>query len=192
LKVHFRAKLLIGMGTLVVHYGGLYSFAQLTNVPAPRSLVLPVTWMQAEVKKSVPEPPISQIPSQIPENIASASPENNAPPPDSDERPIDSIGFNPQTYKTSDELHTRSAPKSEWNIDTEVIPKYTITTLVFTVWVSDTGHIDHYVLDDSLAQTPWAVAALAHLQDTEMEAATLNDQPMASSMTVEIVIDTTP
>lgn len=100
-------------------------------------------------------------------------------------------GRNPQHYRTTSELDTRAAPVRDWNIAREALPPNTVTSLVFTVWVSADGIIDHYVLENDDQQPSWAAQALSHLQDTLMEPGTFNDQAVPSTMTVELLIDNT-
>lgn len=101
------------------------------------------------------------------------------------------LAFDSKRYLTTDSLHTRAAPKIDWIIKKNLLPANELILLRFTVWVSAEGLIDHLEPEGAEAQPNWLTEALVYLKQTVMEPATLNDQPVASSMTVEIFIDGT-
>lgn len=100
-------------------------------------------------------------------------------------------GFNMKRYRPTSELHTRPAPVRDWIIVKEAPPPNTVASLVFTVWVSEKGVIDHYVIEDETHQPRWVSAALSQLKQTPMEPGTLNDNAVPSTMTVELIVDNT-
>lgn len=83
----------------------------------------------------------------------------------------------------------RSAPVDDWVINKQAIPKGQLAILQLTIWISATGAIDHVVVENAAFQPAWAVQALATIRDTPMEPAILNNKPVASTMTIELVID---
>jgi hypothetical protein len=97
--------------------------------------------------------------------------------------------WNSRLYRTSIEVDTRSAPTIEWVLLRESVPKNSMAVLVVTVWVSDSGVVDHFELEDQQPNGDWAAAVLSSLQTTVMEPATLGGVPVASTMTIEITLD---
>lgn len=100
-------------------------------------------------------------------------------------------GLNMKRYRPTSEIHTRPAPVRDWIIVKEALPPNTVGSLVFTVWVSEKGVIDHYLIEDESHQPRWAAAALSQLKQTPMEPGTLNDNAVPSTMTVELLVDNT-
>lgn len=98
--------------------------------------------------------------------------------------------FRPLQYRGSDDLDTRAAPSFLiWNIDKQLIRCGKPASLEFTVWVSATGTIDALEPHTCNGQ-PWAYDDLAKtLQTTSMVPASLRTQPVASTMTVELMVD---
>lgn len=101
------------------------------------------------------------------------------------------LTFDSKRYLTTDSLHTRAAPKIDWAIKKELLPVHELVLIRFTVWVSAEGLIDHLEPEGAETQPSWLTEALVYLKQTAMEPATINDQPVASRMTVEILIDST-
>lgn len=91
-------------------------------------------------------------------------------------------------YKTTDQLDTRAAPRFEWNVDKSLISRNVLTSLIFTIWVSETGTIDA-LEPHMLNGNPWSYDNLAkELQTTPMVAASLKSTSVASTMTVELTV----
>jgi hypothetical protein len=92
-------------------------------------------------------------------------------------------------YKTTDELDTRAAPRSEWNLNKQLLVRGEPTALVFTIWVSSAGVIEALEPLSRNAE-PWSYDDLARaLQETLMVPASLRTEPVASTMTVELTVD---
>lgn len=91
-------------------------------------------------------------------------------------------------YKTTDQLDTRAAPRFEWNVEKSLVSRNIETSLIFTIWVSETGTID--ALEPHLLNgSPWSYDLLAKgLQTTSMVPASVETVPVASTMTVELTI----
>ncbi len=98
--------------------------------------------------------------------------------------------FRQSQYRGSDHLDTRAAPSLLiWNIDKQLIHCGKPASLVFTVWVSAAGTIDALEPHTCNGQ-PWAYDDMAKaLQATSMVPASLRTQPVASTMTVELMVD---
>jgi len=113
----------------------------------------------------------------------------SAGPQEAPKRP--QLAFDSKNYLTTDSLHTRAVPKTDWILKNELLPANKFTSLRFTVWVSAEGAIDHLEPEGAEPQPSWLPEALFYLKKTAMEPATLNDQAVASRMTVEILIEST-
>lgn len=100
-------------------------------------------------------------------------------------------GLSSVTYLSSEDIHTRSAPMVDWVINRSALSNNTSAAVIFTVWISAEGVIDHFEINDMETQQPWVSAAFANLGQTAMEPATLNELPVASVLTVEVFIDST-
>ncbi|MDO8449057.1 MAG: hypothetical protein Q7T10_09655 [Rhodoferax sp.] len=98
-------------------------------------------------------------------------------------------GWDPALYRSSAEVDTTAAPTIDWVVNRQSMPKAGGTLLVVTVWISATGVIDHFELEQQQPSGDWATAALSSLQTTVMEPATLGGAPVASTMTIEISLD---
>lgn len=98
--------------------------------------------------------------------------------------------FRPPQYRGSDHLDTRAAPSFLiWNIDKQLIRCGNPASLEFTVWVSAAGKIDALEPHTCNGQ-PWAYDDLAKtLQTTSMVPASIRTQSVASTMTVELIVD---
>lgn len=95
----------------------------------------------------------------------------------------------PPEYRSSDQLDTRAAPRLEWNIDKQSISHSGPTSLVFTVWVSENGTIET-LEPHTFNEQPWQYDSLAQaLQTTPMVPASLRTVPVASTMTVELMLN---
>lgn len=104
---------------------------------------------------------------------------------------VASEGLNTKHYRPTSEIHTRPAPIRGWIIVKEALPPNTVASLIFTVWVSEKGVIDHYLIEDGTHQPRWVITALSQLKQTPMEPGTLNDNAVPSTMTVELIVDNT-
>jgi hypothetical protein len=102
---------------------------------------------------------------------------------------VPSVSAISRSYLTTELLQTRAAPKLNWKIRQEMLPKNQIVVVTFTVWISAEGRIDHYAETHEEIQPRWWSEALADLRETDMEPATLNNRPVASTMTVEVIVD---
>lgn len=99
-----------------------------------------------------------------------------------------SISPDYEKYKTTDQLDTRAAPRLEWNIEKSFISRNEETSLIFTIWVSESGNIDA-LEPHMLNGHPWDYNLLAKkLQTTSMVPASLRSAPVASTMTVELTV----
>ncbi len=98
-------------------------------------------------------------------------------------------GWNPLRYHTSQDVDTRAVPTIDWVIHRESVPRNSLAVLVITVWVSATGVVDHFQIEDQQPAGSWVSSALSSLQTTTMEPATLGGEPVASTMTIEISLD---
>nr|WP_315478277.1 hypothetical protein [uncultured Rhodoferax sp.] len=98
--------------------------------------------------------------------------------------------YGPFRYQNFEHLDTRAAPSLiTWNIDKRFLHRGEPTTLVFTVWVSAAGTIDA-LEPHTINGEQWTYDGLAEtLQTTSMVPASLRTQPVASTMTVELVVD---
>lgn len=106
-----------------------------------------------------------------------------------DRNNVETAGWNALLYRTSQELDTYAAPTIDWVVNRQSIPAGTTAMVVVSVWISATGYIDHFQIEQQNPGGNWAHTALASLQTTAMEPATLGGTPVASTMTLEISFD---
>lgn len=114
---------------------------------------------------------------------------NNPVKKEIDQNNVETMGWNTLLYRTSQELDTYAAPTIDWVVNRQSLPAGTTATIVVSVWISATGYIDHFQIEQQNPSGNWAHTALASLQTTAMEPATLGGTPVASKMTLEISID---
>jgi hypothetical protein len=85
-----------------------------------------------------------------------------------------------------------ASPVIDWVITRGALPPNQKLTLRFTVWVNAAGEIDRFEIDPAQRDVPWANQALSSLLLTPMQPATRDGEPVASTMMVELQIDTSP
>jgi hypothetical protein len=79
-------------------------------------------------------------------------------------------------------------PLGDWVIDTDVLPRSYTLRLVLQLWISANGTIDHWDLVGDTANPVLAAKALAHLDQTPLQPALLNQLAVPSLRQLEIVV----
>lgn len=197
------ARLAIVFLVLALHWIALNAIASKLKTPL-RTDAIPQTkllmeWVKLETivphanvanKETMPTPAMS------PETELLHAPVNDSRSPANDlnvyktsEADVKDQGWNPLLYRSSPELDTRAAPTIDWIVNHQTQPKEGISVLVVTVWISASGVIDHFQLEQQHPSGDWAMSVLASFQNTVMEPATVAGIPVPSTMTIEITLN---
>lgn len=137
----------------------------------------------SSIKNKTPSASARTSPKKITNSLTTASPTIS-------EKSLLAENWSPhKRYRSTNELDTRAVPITDWNIDISQAPDEISFVLVFTVWISETGSIDLIEYPNSDDEAPWLNAVRAHLANTEMQPATLEGQPVPSTMIVEISVE---
>lgn len=91
-------------------------------------------------------------------------------------------------YLDSSVVDTRPAPATDWKIDSKALQNKSFrgVTVQYTVWVSETGVIDHLVFLNSESVPTEVLNALLSLKDTIMAPATIRDIPVPCVLNLEL------
>lgn len=91
-------------------------------------------------------------------------------------------------YLPIDAVDQPAMPLGDWVIDTDVLPRGFTLRLVLQLWISAGGTIDHWDLVGNTANPVLAGKALAHLDQTPIQPALLNQVAVPSLRQLEVVV----
>lgn len=91
-------------------------------------------------------------------------------------------------YLPIDAVDQPAMPLGDWVIDTDALPRGYTLRLVVQLWISAGGTIDHWDLVGDTANPVLAEKALAHLDQTPIHPALLNQVAVPSLRQLEIVV----
>ncbi|MEO6852521.1 MAG: hypothetical protein ABI410_20585 [Rhodoferax sp.] len=142
-----------------------------------------------------PPPAISDAPAMDPAPTASAPPRPvHSPPATQPTAPeIPDVPITPQAPTTTgylpiDAVDQPAMPLGDWVIDTDALPRGYTLRLVLQLWISAGGTIDHWDLVGDTANPVLAEKALAHLDQTPVRPALLNQVAVPSLRQLEVVV----
>lgn len=192
--MELRTKLSLAVLVVLVHAIVLGWFERTLSAPQSAApLVSPA--ITASVIPYERIEPISAVAASpvAPEPAAEALPSDARPSgtPEAVETTDPSYGFNSRSYLTADQLDSSARPVIDWVIARQALPSVGGVSLVFRVWISADGTIDHFEVANRDNVPEWMDRALSPLAQTAMEPAMRNGAPVASTMMVEILIDST-
>lgn len=91
-------------------------------------------------------------------------------------------------YLPIDSVDQPAMPLGDWVIDTDVLPRGYTLRLILQLWISAGGTIDHWDLVGGTANPMLAGKALAHLDQTPIQPALLNQVAVPSLRQLEVVV----
>jgi hypothetical protein len=100
-------------------------------------------------------------------------------------------GFNNRRYFSYEELDASARPVIDWVIARDGVPPGVGASLLFKLWIGADGTIDHFEVANPDEAPTWAKSVLAPIGQTPMEPAMRQGAPVASTMMVEILLDST-
>lgn len=123
---------------------------------------------------------------------------NTAPPPPDvpagQDAPEAAVNPKPPTppkptgYLPIDAVDQAAVPLTDWAIDTEVLPRGYTLRLVLQLWISADGTLDRWEILGDNPNPALAHKALAHLKDTTIQPALLQQTAVPSFRQLEIVV----
>ena len=94
-------------------------------------------------------------------------------------------------YFTFTKVDVPAMPVGEWVINTEIWPLGDVSTLTFTVWISNTGEIVRWETSNNALNSNLANEALQDIKRTVLNPALRNGTKVPSVRTIELQIDRT-
>lgn len=94
----------------------------------------------------------------------------------------------PTGYLPIDAVDQAAIPLTDWTIDTEVLPRGYTLRLSLQLWISASGTLDRWEILGDTANPALAHKALAHLNDTPIQPALLNQIAVPSFRQLEVVV----
>lgn len=96
--------------------------------------------------------------------------------------------FDPAGYLPIDAVDQPAAPRDDWFIDTDVLPRGYTLRLVLQLWISAGGNIDRWEFYGEPDNEVLARKALARLAQTPIQPALLNQVAVPSFRRLEMVV----